>query len=93
MGEKVLHGLGLGKETFGSVCQVLKARLEEDGESQLVGMGGDVWMLGVGEGAWGIVHRSYDIACEGESGVVGGSFLGECRHIVVPLCSVYTLGG
>ena len=87
-----MHGLWLGKEAFGSVCQMLETRLEEDGESQLVGMGGNVWMLRVGEGAWGIVHRSYDIACERESGIVGGCLLGEGRHIVVPLCSVDTLG-
>ena len=45
MREKVLYALRLSKETLWTVSQMLQARLEQHGECQFVGMGGDVRML------------------------------------------------
>ena len=51
-------------------------------------MGSDVRMLRIGKGARCIVHRTDDIAREGQCGIVGGSTLGKRGTIVVPLCSI-----
>ena len=71
---------------------MLDARLEYDRERQFMGMSGDVWMLRVGECAWGIVHRTDDITSKWQRGIMPCGLVGECRHIVIPFCSIDALG-
>src|SRR5574344_937930 len=91
--EEILHLLRLSQETLWAGCQVLEGRFKEHGESQLMSMRGDMWMLRVGESTWSVVHRSYHIAGERKRGIVGCGFLGEGRHIVIPLCTIHAFSG
>ncbi len=72
---------------------MLETGLEEDGQRQLVGVGGDVRELAVSEGAGGVVHRADDAAREGERGVVGCGPGGQERTVVVPFRAKYALHG
>jgi hypothetical protein len=69
---------------------MLQAALKENSQSQLVGVGGDMRMLGVAEGTRGIVHRTYDIASKGERSIMTGSLLGKGGNIIIPLCTIYS---
>ena len=45
LSKELLYLLGLGEEALGAVSEVLQATLEEDRQCQLMGIGGDVWVL------------------------------------------------
>ena len=91
--EEFLHLVGLCVVALGLVGQMLQGRFVEHGKRQLVGIRGDMRMLRVGEGARRVVHRSDDIAGEGQRGVMGSRLLGERTYVVVPLGTIHGLGG
>ena len=93
MAQEILHLLGLGEETLGSVGQMLQATLKKHGECQFMGMGGDVRMLGVAERTWGIIHRTNHVACEWECGVMTSRLLRKSRHVVIPFRTIDALCG
>ena len=68
--EEILHLLWLGVVALGFVSQMLQGTLVEYGEGQLVGIGGDMRVLGVAKGTRGEIHRTYDVAGKGQRGVV-----------------------
>ena len=88
VGEEIPHFVGLGEQAFGTVGKMLQGRLEDDGEGEFVGLGGDVRMLRVGEGAGSIVHRANDITREGQRAVVSCSTMGKSAIVVVPFGSI-----
>ena len=90
--EELLHVVGLGQITLRTVGQMLQAALEEHGQGQFVGMSGDMRMLRVAERTGGVVHRAYDIAGEGQRGIMGSSLVGKCRYVVVPFGTIDALG-
>ena len=45
LSEELLYLLGLGEEALRAVSKVLQTTLEEDRQCQLMGIGGDVWVL------------------------------------------------
>ena len=91
VGEQRAHLGGQRGVGLRPVGHVLDAGLEEDGQRQLVGIGGDVRELAVREGAGGIVHRSDDAAREGERGVVDRGPRGQEGTIVVPFRAEHAL--
>ena len=88
---KVLHLLGLHEIAFRFVSPMQQRRLKEHRQCEFVGMGSDMLMLRVGEGAGSIVHRSNHIACEWQRGIVGSSLRSEGGVIIIPLRSIYSL--
>ena len=72
---------------------MLQCRLEDNRQRQFVAMGGDVWMLRVAKGARRVVHRSDDVACEGQHAVMRRSLSGERRHVVIPFGTIDALRG
>ena len=56
-----------------------------------MGMRGDMGVLRVAESAGRVVHRTYDVAGEGQRSIVRGGRFGERRHVVVPLGTVDAL--
>ena len=45
LSKELLYLLGLGEEALRAVSEVLQTTLEEDRQCQLMGIGGDVWVL------------------------------------------------
>ena len=71
---------------------MLQGTLVQYGQSQFVGIAGDVWMLRIAEGTWCVVHRTDDVTGKGQCGVMTGCYVGKCGHVVVPLGTIHTLG-
>ena len=90
--EELLHVMGLGQITLGTVGQMLQTTLEEHRQCQFMGMCSDMRMLRVAECARGIVHRTNHITGERQCGIVGSRLLGEGRHIIIPLGTIDALG-
>ena len=72
---------------------MLKTALKQYGQSQLMGIGGDMGMLRIAERTRGIIHRPDYVAGERQGGIMAGSLIGEGRHIVVPFSTIDGLRG
>ena len=57
-----------------------------------MGIAGDMRMLGIAEGARGVVHRTDDVTGERQGGIVASSLCGECGYVVIPLGTIDALG-
>ena len=72
---------------------MLKTALKQHGQSQFMGIGGDMGMLRIAERTGCVVHRPNHVAGERQGGIMTGSLVGEGRHIVVPFSTIDGLRG
>ena len=91
MSEEILNFFRLCQKAFGTVGNVLQTRLIEHRQRQFVSVRRNVRVLRIGKRARCVVHRADNVAGKRQRGVVGGSLVGEGRHVVVPLGAVNRL--